>query len=168
MARGYRLTFAREPLDLGELAELFSILDELYVLATAASAGPREWFNGYPDGSQPVLVRRPYVGRVSKQSPWVVELIQVAEEYGPYGVGLALLIAILRNPEEIGRFPFRVAEGWLEGLINVRTLRRKLHQLGREANELAGPITAEEFEAEDPERPEGPADGEEGTTDIDK
>jgi hypothetical protein len=38
MARGYQLTFARESLDLGELAELFSILDEIYVTATVASA----------------------------------------------------------------------------------------------------------------------------------
>jgi hypothetical protein len=68
---------------------------------------------------------------------------------------LALLVAILRNPEEIGRFPFRVAEGWYEGRLNVRKLRRQLQQLGREANELAGPIRVEEFETDDPEVPQG-------------
>lgn len=107
----------------------------------------------YPLPLAPNLLAKPTVVRLSKASPLEIDLapvIDLAHSYGPYGAAFGVFVTVLRNAEEIARLPFRFAEGWYSGRIELEKLRQELQRLRDDAQRIGGTITVTEIGLPDP------------------
>lgn len=138
-AKGYRLRFERDDLDLQDLSRLLLALDAIYELAVESVF----------DSERSVIVAeqdvitvhdggRPLVTRITKSSPLVIDLASVSQT-GAAAAALYGFSWVFRHPEDIGAWFQQLRVGWYGA--KARALQAQL--LVEEIERTAGGVSIE-------------------------